>query len=139
MDKQPFVTPKITQEIVDTIVEAMNPEKIIVFGSFAREDAKWDSDLDLLVVMQTELSLVDRALKICNLFEHIPCPMDIVVYTPEEVASWRHMPSSFMHQVLAEGRLLYERTTESVGQTQGKPCTMTSNSIGLFNARTPSY
>jgi uncharacterized protein len=117
MDKLPFATPEITQEIVDTIVQAVNPEKIIVFGSCAREDAKWDSDLDLLVVMQTELSLVDRALKIRNLFEHIPCPMDIIVYTPEEVANWRHVPSSFIHQILVEGRLLYERTTKTVGQT----------------------
>lgn len=116
MDKLPFVTPEITLGVVDTIVQAMNPEKIIVFGSCAREDAQWDSDLDLLVVMQTELPLVDRALKIRNLFEHIPCPMDIVVYTPEEVANWRQVPSSFIHQVLAEGRLLYERTTETVGQ-----------------------
>lgn len=117
MGKPPFVTPEITQEIVDTIVQEVNPEKIIVFGSCAREDAQWDSDLDLLVVMPTELSVVDRALKIRNLFEHIPCPMDIVVYTPEEVASWRQVPSSFIYQVLAEGRLLYERTTETVGQT----------------------
>jgi len=117
MDKLPFVTPEIIQEIVDTIVQAVNPEKIIVFGSCAREDAQWDSDLDLLVVMQTELSLVDRALKIRDLFEHIPCPMDIIVYTPEEVANWRHVPSSFIHQILAEGRLFYERTTETVGQT----------------------
>lgn len=116
MDKLPFVTSEITQEIVDTIVQAVNPEKIVVFGSCAREDKQWDSDLDLLVVMHSDLPFVDRALKIRNLFKQVPCPMDIVVYTPKEVEDWGQVPSSFIYQILSEGRLLYERTTETVGQ-----------------------
>ncbi len=117
MAKTTFVTPEIIRHIVDTIVQAVNPKKIMVFGSCAREEAQWDSDLDLFVVMNTDLSFVDRALEIRNLFEQVPCPLDIVVYTPAEVAYWRTIPSSFVYQIFAEGRLLYDRTSEAVGQT----------------------
>ena len=119
MIKPAFVTPEIVDHVVGTIVRALDPEKIMVFGSCAREERQWDSDLDLFVVMGTELPFVDRSLKIRNLFERVPCPLDIVVYTPEEVAYWRDVPSSFVHQVLVEGRLLYDRTAEAVGQTVG--------------------
>ncbi len=112
-----FVTPEIIQHVVDTIVRAVNPEKIVVFGSCAHKDARWDSDLDLFVVMDTGLPFVERALKIRNLFEQVPCPLDVVVYTPEEVARWHNFPSSFVHQIFSEGRLLYDRTAEAVGQT----------------------
>lgn len=112
-----FVTPEIIRQVTDTIVRAANPEQIMVFGSYAREEVAWDSDLDLLVVMDTNLPFVERALKIRNLFEQVPCPMDIVVYTPEEVAQWRNIPSSFIHQIFSEGRLLYDRTAEAIGQT----------------------
>lgn len=111
-----FVTPEIIQYVADTIVRAVNPEQIFVFGSHAQNSAQWDSDLDLFVVMDTDLPFIARALKIRNLFDPLPCPMDIVVYTPEEVAYWRDLPSSFVHQVLTKGQLLYERTAKKVGQ-----------------------
>ena len=96
-------------------MHAVNPAQIIVFGSYARRETQWDSDLDLLVVMDTTLPFADRALMIRNLFAQIPCPMDILVYTPQEVAYWRDIRSSFAHQIFAEGQLLYDRTKEAVG------------------------
>lgn len=119
MNAPAFVTPEIVRQVTDTIARAVNPEKIIVFGSFARNESEWDSDLDLLVVMDTNLPFVERALKIRGLFDCVPCPMDVVVYTPDEIAHWRDIPSSFIHQILSEGRLLYDRTAEAVGQTVG--------------------
>ncbi len=62
--------------------------------------------------MDTDVSFVDRALEIRNLFDKVPCPLDIVVYTPEEVAYWREVPSSFVHKIFAEGYVVYDRATE---------------------------
>ena len=116
MDTQPLVTPQVIQQIVNTIVQALSPEKIIVFGSCVREDIRWEGDLDLFVVMNTDLTFVDRALEIRRLFEQPPCPLDIIVYTPEEAAYWCQVPSSFIYQIYAKGRSLYDRTAETVGQ-----------------------
>lgn len=117
MNTPNFVTSEIIQHVVDTIVYSVHPHKILIFGSCANKKMKWDSDLDLFIEMDTDVSFVDRALNIRNLFDNIPCPLDIVVYTPEEVAYWREIPSSFVHKIFAEGYVVYDRATEKSGQT----------------------
>ena len=95
--------------IVETLVRAHPLERIVLFGSHATGHCQWDSDLDLLVVWQTDLPPLERALETRRLLEGIDCPLDIVVYTPDELAYWKQAPSSFASQVLAEGTTLYER------------------------------
>lgn len=112
-----FVTSERMQRVVDTIVRAVRPDKILVFGSCAHRAMKWDSDLDLFIEMDTDLPFPDRALAIRNLFDEVPCPLDVIVHTPEEVACWRDVPSSFVHKIFAEGRIVYDRFTEASGQT----------------------
>lgn len=111
-----FVTSDMIQHVVDAIVRAVRPDKILVFGSCVHHTMKWDSDLDLFIEMDTDLSFADRALAIRNLFAEVPCPLDVVVYTPEEVARWRAVPSSFVHKIFAEGRVVYDRFTKASGQ-----------------------
>ena len=105
--------------IVDMVVEKRSPEMIVLFGSYARQEDQWDSDLDLLVVTETSLTPLARVMDIRRLFEPAPCPLDVLVYTPSEVAYWRESPSSFISQILSEGHILYDRTTKKVGQTVG--------------------
>ncbi len=95
--------------IVKTLVRAHPFERIVLFGSHATGHSEWDSDLDLLVVWQTDLPPLERAVETRRLLEGIDCPLDIVVYTPDELAYWKQAPSSFASQILAEGTTLYER------------------------------
>ena len=69
MNASAFVTPETIRHVTETIVRTVNPEQIIAFGSYTLEEIQWDSDLDLLVVMETNLPFVERGLKIRNLFE----------------------------------------------------------------------
>ena len=121
MSAQPFVTQEIIDHVVDVIVQARHPDLVVLFGSCARGDYGWDSDLDLFLVMQTDLPPTERALEVRRLFDRLPCPMDIVVYTPTELAYWRDIPSSFVHQVLSQGVTLYERASKGIGATVGPP------------------
>ena len=116
MDTSHFVTIERIQRVVDAIVRIAQPDKILVFGSCCRHNMKWDSDLDLFIEMDTDLPFSDRALAIRNLFEEVPYPLDIVVHTPEEVARWREVPSSFVHKIFAEGRVVYDRFAKASGQ-----------------------
>ena len=104
----------ITQDIVDRIIEtistAFRPRRIVVFGSQARGDASADSDLELLVEMETDVSRREQARRIRRAFDPYPCPMDIVVYTPAEVKRWAQAPASLVATALREGRIVYERT-----------------------------
>ena len=105
-----MVTPGIIDHVVHTIVAEFHPHRIILFGSQARGDADAQSDLDLLVEMDTDLPRREQARHIRRAFNPYPCPMDIIVYTPAEVKRWAQAPASLVATALREGRILYGRS-----------------------------
>ncbi len=97
------------EEIVRRIVALADPDKIIVFGSRARGDHGPDSDIDLFVEMETPRTLPERATAIRMVFGLHPWPMDILVYTPEEVARLKDVVGTLLYTIEREGEVLYER------------------------------
>ncbi|MFH1567254.1 MAG: nucleotidyltransferase domain-containing protein [Gemmatimonadota bacterium] len=94
---------------MSTIVRECDPEQIIVFGSAANGRWRPDSDLDLLVVMESDLPRHRRAAPLRMLFDPYPCPMDILVYTAEEVERWRGAANHIVAEALRTGQVVYER------------------------------
>ncbi len=94
-------------EVVKQIVEKYQPEKIILFGSYADGVPSKDSDVDLLVIKKSDLPRFKRAREINILFNPYPFAMDILVYSPEEVEKWQDHKNSFVHKVLKSGKVLY--------------------------------
>ena len=76
----PLVDARIIDHVTRSIVEHFHPERIILFGSQARGDARRDSDLDLCVLMETSERPVKRSIKVASIFPGRYWPMDIVVY-----------------------------------------------------------
>ncbi|MEO5334238.1 MAG: nucleotidyltransferase domain-containing protein [Magnetococcus sp. YQC-5] len=105
-----MILPETIVEIVHTIIEHFNPTKIILFGSYASGNPDPDSDLDLLVVMPTLLPRYKRAAPIRKLFRPSPCPMDILVYTPDEVNHWMGTVNHIVTHAFQSGKVLHERT-----------------------------
>jgi len=97
-------------EVVDRILSVASPDKIVLFGSQARGRPHWGSDLDLLIVMSTELSPHQRAVPFYRALAGLLIPKDILVYTPDEVRDWSQVPEALVTSALQEGRVLYERT-----------------------------
>ena len=94
------------REIVRRIVEAVAPEKIILFGSAARGEMGPDSDLDLLVVKSCENRReVARAIRQSLL--GIGVPKDVVVVTPEDIEEQKDIPGMIVRAALREGKILY--------------------------------
>ncbi len=95
-------------EVKERLVDGFAPERIILFGSQARETADDRSDVDILVVCsftgkRRHLMLeMDRALRGLNLAR------DVVVLTPEEFELDRHIPGTIARPAWKEGRVLYE-------------------------------
>lgn len=98
----------LVRETIDAIVREFRPEMIIVFGSVAKGTADEYSDLDLLVVMDTDLEYHARASAIYRVVYRIPIPKDIIVLTPEEFESEKENPLSFVSEIVRTGRVFYE-------------------------------
>lgn len=95
--------------VVSVIAQNCNPEKIVLFGSAAAKRTRRDSDLDLLVVMDSALPRHKRTAPIRLLFSPYPCPMDILVYTPAEIRKWRGATNHIVAEALDQGKVVYER------------------------------
>ncbi|MEL6488524.1 MAG: nucleotidyltransferase domain-containing protein [Cyanobacteria bacterium J06621_3] len=85
-----------------------DPEKIILFGSWACGEATRRSDIDLFIVWRCDIGPLERIGKVLDLLlEDSPRAVDVIVYTPEELERCKHRP--FIAQLLREGKVLYER------------------------------
>ncbi|MCL4300057.1 MAG: nucleotidyltransferase domain-containing protein [Anaerolineae bacterium] len=96
------------EEIVQTILTVGRPQKIVLFGSRARGEAKRDSDYDVLIIESSNLPRYKRATPYRRALIKLGAAKDIVVWTPEEVAEWRNVPNAFITTALNEGIVLYE-------------------------------
>lgn len=100
---------KQIEEISERIEREFDPERIVLFGSYARGDATNDSDVDLLVVASTSLSAPERYCAVRPLLADYPAGFDIVMKTPEEYARWKNVVNSIVYFADKYGKVIYER------------------------------
>jgi len=96
-------------DIVRRIVQTAQPEKIILFGSRARGDARPNSDFDVLVIKESSEPGYRRDAPLYVALAGLPVEVDVLVYTPEEVAEWAQVPQAFVTTATREGKTVYER------------------------------
>jgi predicted nucleotidyltransferase len=101
----------VTREQIDAAVRilagAASPARIILFGSYARGDAREDSDVDFLVI---EPQVEDRAremVRLRRLLSPLRIPAEILVFSQEDVARWGDQPGSVLYWALREGRIIH--------------------------------
>jgi predicted nucleotidyltransferase len=101
---------------------SINALRVILFGSYARGEANDNSDVDLMIIAESDLPRFKRSRELYKLFRPYPFGMDLVVYTPQEFERGKRSPVSFVSTVLREGKTLYvrrDRNRETVaGQGQ---------------------
>ena len=98
----------LLERVTRTIVEKFHPRRVILFGSRTRGDAGPDSDIDLLIEMETSRTPPERAIEVSAAFGLRPWPPDLVVYTPDEVKRLHGVASTLLSVIEREGRVLYE-------------------------------
>jgi predicted nucleotidyltransferase len=96
-------------DIVRRIVETAQPEKIILFGSRARGDARPHSDFDVLVIKESSEPSYRRDAPLYLALAGLNAPVDVMVYTPEEVTDWSAVPQAFITTAVREEKVVYER------------------------------
>ena len=106
MDKENLV-----HELKKRIVDNINVESIIMFGSVAQNKDSSDSDIDILVIWNEEgnLSNRERRIKLRRIIGYFDCPLDVLTYTQKEVDMALSEDKSFISQVIREGKVIYGR------------------------------
>ena len=99
----------LINDIVRRIVETAQPDKVILFGSRARGDARPNSDFDLLVIKESSEPGYKRDAPLYVALAGLNAEVDVLVYTPEEVAEWAQVPQAFVTTATREGKIVYER------------------------------
>jgi uncharacterized protein len=101
----------LIRRMTEAVVEEVNPEAVILFGSHAAGTASPDSDVDLLIIESEPFGANrDRRLEMTRLWRALarfPVAKDILVYSRSEIEHWRNARNHIIARVLREGRLLY--------------------------------
>jgi predicted nucleotidyltransferase len=95
--------------LVGRIRDGYDPEKIILFGSLARGDAHEWSDIDLIVVKDTDASYGERVKMLMPLIRDRLVGADILIYSTEEYTRARKTGGAFLREAERDGKVLYER------------------------------
>jgi uncharacterized protein len=107
----PPLTGDVLESIVQRIIDHLPVEKIIIFGSYSNLSIlpTPDSDIDLLVIMETSEPLPKRVLSISRLLRPRPFPMDILVRTPREITTLLESSDAFFQEIMKQGIVIYDR------------------------------
>jgi len=98
---------KKIDDYVGEVVRRLNPDLVLLFGSFATGDINEGSDIDILVVADFKEDFLDRIGTLMNL-NTFKIPIEPVGYTPEEFNQMKNRKNPFILEVLEKGKILYK-------------------------------
>ena len=107
-------------KIARKIGRAINAERVILFGSWARGEAGINSDVDLLIIADSEMPRYKRSRDLYKMFRPYPFGMDLLIYTPQEIERGKKSKLSFISAVFREGKTLYVRRNQDRKTVAGK-------------------
>jgi predicted nucleotidyltransferase len=108
-----MISKKTIKKVAREIAEHFHPRQVILFGSHAYGAPTKDSDVDLLVIMETKEKNLPQALKISRAISH-PFPMDLVVLKPHEVQTRLAGGDLVLREILTKGEVLFEASDTGV-------------------------
>lgn len=96
---------------VKAAVEIAHPTRVILFGSLARGEIRWDSDVDLAVLLpdSAEPQIGEIRRKLRRKLDEVPMTIDLVIATEAFAGNLRKSVNSIYHQIFNDGRVVYER------------------------------
>lgn len=99
----PAISSRTLSQLVSLLVDAAHPRKIILFGSYTRGDQTPDSDLDIVVVLDSVHNRLDEMVRLRRALAPIKMPIDVLVYSEEDIRQRGDLRGTALH----EGWVLY--------------------------------
>ena len=97
-------------KVVRTIVEKFQPERVILFGSYAWGEPGPDSDIDLLVIGQSKKQRIERERSVREALFPAGIPLDVLMYTPDELEKSINIHRNlFLEDIVRNGQVLYSK------------------------------
>lgn len=105
-----MLSQKTIRQAVNRIVQAARPNKVILFGSYARGDVTPDSDLDLMVILPGQPDKVAEMIRLRQVIGVVGTGVDVLVFSEEEAQRRGQVPGTVVYWASKEGKVLYEAT-----------------------------
>ena len=97
-------------EAARILANAAHPLKIILFGSYAQGQPTEESDVDLVVIERDLSDKLGEMVRLRRLLRPLRIPVDVLVYSEDEVREWGHLPGTALYWALKQGKVLHEAT-----------------------------
>jgi predicted nucleotidyltransferase len=107
IDVRERISFEVIAQLTRQISEHFKPQRIVLFGSYAYGSPRPESDVDLLIVMNTPLRPIQQAQKIRQYLNPL-FGLDLVVYTPDNLAKRLEWGDTFLQEIVTQGKVLYE-------------------------------
>lgn len=102
-----MISEETVQQAVEILKKAAAPSRIILFGSYARGDARESSDLDFLVTKPVVTSRRREMVRLSDALRPLRLPADVLVVSDRVFDEWRHIPGTVIYEASRDGRVVY--------------------------------
>lgn len=104
-----MISKETINEAINRLVKTATPEKIYLFGSYARGNARENSDLDFLVVEQILKNRREEMVRLHDAIRSMRIPVDILAVSESDFSEWGDVPGTVIYKAKKEGQLCYEK------------------------------
>lgn len=94
---------------VKIMVDAASPVSVILFGSYARNEANDQSDLDFLIIEPGVINRYEEMVRLRRCLSPLKIPADVLVHSEDTFNQWRSVPGTILNTIASEGKVVYER------------------------------
>ena len=108
LDGAPVISPAIIQQAVEILAVGGQARRVILFGSYATDTARADSDLDFLVVEPRLAKRREEMVRLRSLLRPLGVPVDVMVADEANYERWKDHPGTALYEAVRTGRVMYE-------------------------------
>jgi uncharacterized protein len=102
-----MISEETIQRAVELLRGAASPSRIILFGSYARGDARENSDLDFLVIQPVVTARRREMVRLSDVLRPLRVPADVLVASERVFEEWRNVPGTVLYEANKEGKVVY--------------------------------